>query len=246
VGSLVYFEPIAYHSIMMTKGSVRRKSAEIFKKVIELRKKEYSYSEISKETGVAKSTINNWLALAGLTLSREHLQVQAKKRIENHTIASEASKITRARRIEEEIQDFIMENKKNLNDPFFVTGIMLYEAEGSKSTDCKFSNSDYRLIIVFIRFVEKYTLLRRDKNITFELYIHESRSVDLDRIKRFWSAKIGIPVEKLRVYWKRNKIISRKENMNYVGQIRIRVYGKKVFGSKLLAISDIILRQHLK
>jgi hypothetical protein len=89
-------------------------------------------------------------------------------------------------------------------------------------------------------------LLRRDKNMTFELYIHESRAIDLDRIKRFWSAKIGIPVEKLRVYWKRNRVIGRKENVDYVGQIMVRVHGEKIFGSKLLAISDIILRQYLR
>jgi hypothetical protein len=231
---------------MITKGSVRRKSAEVFKKVIELRKKEYSYAEIRKETGIAKSTINNWLTLAGLTLSKEHLQIQAKKRVENHIVATEASKITRERRKESEIQGFIMENKKNLNDPFFVAGIMLYEAEGSKSTDCKFSNSDHRLITTFVRFIEKYTLLTRSKNMTFELYIHESRAVDLDRIKRFWSAKIGIPVERIRVYWKRNRVIGRKENMDYVGQIMVRVHGEKIFGSKLLAISDIILKQYLK
>ena len=82
---------------MITRGSVRRKSAEIFKKVIELRKREYSYTEIKKETGVAKSTINNWLTLAGLTLTKEHLNIQAKKRVENHVVATEASKRTRAR-----------------------------------------------------------------------------------------------------------------------------------------------------
>lgn len=231
---------------MITKGSVRRKSAETFKKVIQLRKSEHSYSEIGKETGVAKSTINNWLTLAGLTLTKEHLQIQAKKRIENHTVGTEASKVTRARRKDEDIQKFIQENKIYFSDPFFVAGIMLYEAEGAKGTECKFSNSDYRLIVVFIKFIEKYTLLKRDKNITFELYLHESRSGDLNRILRFWSAKIGIPLETIRIYWKRNKIIGRRENMDYVGQIMVRVHGEKVFGSKLLAISDIILRKYLK
>lgn len=231
---------------MVTKGSVRRKSFEIFKKVIELRKKGYSYTEIRRETNIAKSTINNWLVLAGLTLSKEHLQIQAKKRVENHVLGTMASKITRSRRKDEDIQRFIQEQKGNFNDPFFVAGIMLYEAEGSKSTDCKFSNSDHRLIVVFMRFIEKYTPLRRDKNIIFELYIHESRAADLDRIRRFWSAKIGISTGKIRFYWKRNRVIGRKENMDYVGQIMVRVHGEKVFGSKLAAISDIILKKYLR
>jgi hypothetical protein len=227
-------------------GSVRRKSAEIFKKVIELRKKGHSYTEIRKETGVAKSTINNWLSLAGMTLGEDHLRIQTKKKVENHVLGTEASKITRAKRKEVDIQRFIHSVRDFFEDPFFVAGIMLYEAEGAKSTECKFSNSDYRLISFFIRFIEKYTFLRRDKDVTFELYIHENRANDLDRIKRFWSAKIDIPIGKLRVYWKRNKVVGRKENINYVGQIMVRVHGEKVFGSKLLAISDIILRRYLR
>jgi len=231
---------------MINKGSVRRKSAEIFKRVIELRKREYSYTEIKKETGVAKSTINNWLTLAGLTLAKEHLQIQAKKRVENHVIATEASKITRARRKEADIQNFIMKSKKYLDDPFFNYGLALYESEGSKGTYCKFSNSDYRLIQTFLRFIERYFLLNRNNNMTFDLYIHEARNKDLDRIKSFWSSRINISPDKFRVYWKKNKIVGRKQNMDYVGQILVGVHGEKVFGSKLLAISDIILRKYLR
>lgn len=232
---------------MTNKGSVRRKSVETFRKVIELRKKEYSYSEIVRETGVAKSTINNWLMLSGLTLSREHLLIQAKKRVENHVVATEASKRTRKRRKEADIQNFIMENKKYFNDPFFNYGIALYEAEGSKCTYCKFSNSDYRLIRTFIVFIERYFLLNRNSSMTFDLYVHEARSNDLNRIKNFWSSKINIPLNKFRTYWKRNKIVGRnQDNMNYVGQILVGVHGEKVFGSKLLAISDIILKKYLR
>jgi len=73
----------------------RRKSFELYKQVIQLRKQEHSYSQIRRETGLAKSTINNWLTYAGLTLSKEHLKIQAIKRLENHIIATEASKRTR-------------------------------------------------------------------------------------------------------------------------------------------------------
>jgi len=229
---------------MINKGSVRRKSVEIFRKVIELRKKEYSYAEIRKETGVAKSTINNWLTLAGLTLTKEHLQIQAKKREENHIVATEASKRTRARRKEADIQNFIMKNKTHFNDPFFNYGVALFEAEGSKETRCIFSNSDFRIIEIFVMFIEKYFLLKRDRNMVFRLYIHESRRTDLEKIKRFWSKKINIPVGQIRLSWKRNKIVKRRENPDYVGQVSVSVGGERMLGSKLLAISDIILRRY--
>lgn len=231
---------------MVTRGSVRRKSKEIFQKVIELRKKSFSYTEIKKETGIAKTTINNWLAFAGLTLSKEHLKIQSNKKIENHVLGTIASKITRAKRKEADINQFIQNNKSNFSDPLFNYCIALYEAEGSKSIDCKFSNSDYRLIKLFVLFSEKYLQLDRIKNVSYSLYIHETRKNDLNKILNFWENKLDVPSTKFYVYWKKNIVTHRKENPDYTGQISLRIMGEKVLGSKLLAISDIILSQYQK
>jgi|SRR6266404_1128998 len=229
---------------MLQNTFVRRKNFETYKKVIELRKKEFSYTEIQKETGIAKSTINNWLARAGMTLTAEHLNIQIKKRSENHILGTEASKITRARRKDSDIQNFIAKHKKYFNDPFFNYNIALFEAEGSKSTDCRFSNSDFRLIKLFILFAEKYLHLDRIKNISYSLYVHESRKNDLNKILNFWTNKLDIPRTKIYVYWKKNIVTHRRNNPDYTGQIGLRITGEKVLGSKLLAISDIILSQY--
>lgn len=231
---------------MVTKGSVRRKSVELFKKVIELRKKEFSYSEINKETGLAKSTINNWLNYAGLTLSKEHLKIQAKKRVENHVIGTAASKITRARRKEEEIYAFIQKIKLYFNDPFFVTGIMLYEAEGSKGQNNGFSNSDFRLISVYINFLEKYLSLNRGINMTFRLYIHDTRKDDLLKIINFWSKKLQVNPKNIRLTWKHNIVTNRRSNPDYVGQFDVRIRRFPNFTRKMLVISDIILSKYQK
>lgn len=231
---------------MITRGSVRRKSKDTFQKVIELRKQGFSYTEIKKETGIAKSTINNWLTFAGLTLSKEHLEIQNKKRVENHVLGTIASRITRNKRKDEDIQNFIKINRINFDDPLFNYCIALFEAEGSKSVDCKFSNSDYRLIKLFILFSEKYLHLDRIKNMSYSLHVHESRRSDLDKILNFWSIKLIVPKTKFYVYWKKNIVTHRKENPDYTGQISLRLMGEKVLGSKLLAISDIILTQYQK
>lgn len=231
---------------MINKSSIRRKSKQVFQKVIELRKEGFSYGEIKKETGIAKSTINNWLTLAGLTLSKEHLKIQAKKRVENHKIATEASKITRLRKKEAEIQKTIGSCKKYFNDPFFNYGLALFEAEGSKETACRFSNSDFRLIEAFIMFMEKYFFLKRRENMTFRLYIHESRKKDLERIIIFWAQKLQIPKNQFRVSWKKNKLKTKRWNLNYVGQMSVTIKGEKVLGSKMMAISGIILKKYQK
>jgi hypothetical protein len=48
------------------------------------------------------------------------------------------------------------------------------------------------------------------------------------------------------VYWKRNKIVGRRDNPEYLGQFSVRVMGERVLGSKLLAISDILLKKYQK
>jgi hypothetical protein len=233
------------NTIMINKGSIRKNSKEIYKKVIILRKKGLSYSEIKKETGVAKTTINNWLSLAGLTLTREHLKIQARKRVENCVVATEASRITRLRKKLNEINLIIDNQKKYFNDPLYNFGVALYQAEGSKTTYCKFSNSDYKLILVFIKFIEKYFSLNRKNNMFFEVYIHENRVGEINKINNFWSKKIGIPKNRIRNYIKHNIIKGRKlDNPNYMGQITVRIHGEHILGSKLLAISDIILTKY--
>jgi len=226
------------------KKFTRRKSFEIYKQVIELRKREFSYSEIRKQTGVAKSTINNWLTYSGLILSKEHLEIQAKKKAENHEIATAASKVTRARRKEARVQLFIQSIKKYFSDPFFVGGIMLYEAEGSKGPSNGFSNSDFRLIKVFMNFLVKYILLDRDKNMTFRLYIHDTRKSDLAKITNFWSKKLSINPGNIKLSWKHNIVVKRRINPDYVGQFEVRVRGFSNLTGKLLAVSDIILKKY--
>lgn len=231
---------------MVTRGSVRRKSKEIFQKVIELRKKGFSYTEIQKETKIAKSTINSWLTFAGLTLTKEHLEISRKRYVANNVIATAASKITRAKKKDEDIQKFIGNQKINFSDPLFVAGVMLYEAEGSKSESNGFSNSDFRLINLYIKFLEKYFDLSKDKNMAFRLYIHEIRIDDLNRIKRFWSNKLSIDIDRFAVSWKHNIVAKIQENLDYVGQISVSVKKMSHFTSKMIELSDIILTRYQK
>ncbi len=231
---------------MVTRGSVRRKGKALFQKVIKLRKKGLSYTEIQTKTGVAKSTINNWLTFAGLTLTKEHMEISKKRYLTNNIIATAASKITRARQKDEDIQNFIEKYKSNFNDPLFVAGVMLYEAEGSKGSSNGFSNSDFRMIKIFINFLKTYFHIDTNQNISYQLFIHESRKNDLQRILNFWSNKISIKQDSIKLRWKHNIVTKRRENLDYVGQFEIRIKGFPHFTNKLLAISDIILSEHTR
>lgn len=231
---------------MVNKSSVRLSNKDRFIRCIELRKQGLSYTEIRQIVSVAKSTLNNWLTLAGLTLTAEHLNIQKIKRLQNHVIATEASRITRARKAEQEINNFVQEHKKFLDDPFFVSGIMMYEAEGSKGNNCRFSNSDYKMIQMFINFIEKYFKLDRTRHISYRVYIHETRKDDLTKIKGFWMTKLRIQEDRLRVLWKTNKVVRRRLNPDYVGQMDVRLVGISYITRKFRAFSDIILRRYCR
>ena len=67
---------------MINKSSIRKKNKGKFVECVRLRKEGLSYGEIRKIVPVAKSTLQNWLTFAGLTLTKEHLEIQLKKRVE--------------------------------------------------------------------------------------------------------------------------------------------------------------------
>lgn len=231
---------------MVNKSSIRSRNKSRFRKCVELRKQGLSYSEIRKIVPVAKSTLQNWLTFAGLTLTKTHLEIQTRKRIQNRRLGTEASRLTRQRNMQVRVLTTARNLKNVFSEPLFITGIMLYEAEGSKKNECRFSNSDYRLHQIFIKFLKKYFLVDVDKNLKFSLFIHKTRRRDLNKITGFWIQKLGINPERLRVYWKKNKVKNRRNNPEYVGQIQVIVSGIPLITRKLLTISDIILRSQLR
>lgn len=229
---------------MINTSSVRNVNLSNFNKCVELRKQGLSYSEIKKQVPVAKSTLNNWLTLSGLTLTAEHLNIQRTKRLQNHVVATEASRVSRNLKKEKAIKEFTETYQKFIQEPLFVAGVMLYIAEGSKKGACRFSNSDHRLIETFIKFIETYFPLKRSRNISFRLYVHETRKKDLPRIKKFWSDKLSIPEEKFSLSWKRNIVKHRRKNQDYVGQVSAEVQGESFLFRKLLSISSIMLKTY--
>ena len=179
-----------------------------------------------------------------MTLTREHLEIQLRKSLEKKQTAVEASRLTRKRKKEKEIKSFIKGTEKFLEEPFLIVGAILYEGEGTKDGSCTFSNSDYRLVEAFLGFLEKYFELDRQRSMGYRVYVHETREKDLGRIINFWSLKLEVPKKLIKTTWKRNKIVSRRDNEDYVGQMAITVHGVSYLTSKLRVLSDIIMRKY--
>ncbi len=231
--------------VVQNKRTIRKRNEGKFEQCLKLRQQGLSYSEIQVLVPVAKSTLQNWLTLGGLTLTKEHLEIQLRKRIASKRAATEAAKFTRMANRDKLLLAASKEYRQYFSDPLFLMGIMLYESEGTKMGDCRFSNSDYRLIRVFMVFMERYFHVQRNNNMKLSLFIHETRKGDLCRIVDFWSQKLSIGINEFTIYWKRNIVSHRRNNPDYVGQIQLRIIGIPYLTRKLRLFSDIIVSEYV-
>lgn len=192
-------------------------------KAIELRKQGFSYRDIMKEIPVAKGTLSGWLNR--LTLSPEEEQklidrVQANK----DRGASRAALSNRTRRIardaitEREARAFFEKNKKNME---FLTGIILYWAEGSKRNSCfSFINSDPDMLVVMKKWMLRYLPIS-EEDLRIRLFIHEP--FRKDNLEVFWSKTLDFPMEKFQSTFIKHTPHAGKKNPAYRGYARIYV-----------------------
>lgn len=194
---------------------------------ITLRKEGKSYSEILQKVPVAKSTLSLWLREVGLSAPQK--QRLTEKRIQS------ALKGARARRTKREsstkkIFDAAKSEIGEISDQeLFLTGVVLYWAEGSKqkpyttSTGVIFANSDPAMMRLFLRWLKLIGI--EEERISYELYIHETARERLHEIKLFWSKILGTKISMLsRVYFKKNQVKNRRNiGREYHGLVRIKV-----------------------
>lgn len=204
------------------------KSPTIKQKAISLRRAGRSYSEILEKIDVAKSTLSLWLRSVGLSKRQE-------QRLTNKKLLSARRGGEKRRRMRlEAIQELQKSAEQEVRDKdldeneLWLSGIMLYWAEGSKEKDhhvgqqTLFSNSDPRMIKLFLKWL-KTVAGEVDQNMVYEIYIHHTANVM--RALEFWSNIVSCNKAKIRVYFKRNKKSTNRKNVenNYYGLLRIRV-----------------------
>lgn len=198
-------------------------------KAIALRKAGKTYSEILAVVPIAKSTLSDWLYDVGL-LKKQKQRITA-KRIAGQKRGAEAR---RNQRIQKTTEIFV-KAKETLGQitkrDLWILGIALYWAEGTKEREnsigrgLAFSNSDPRMIQIFLSWLFDVFQVERDR-IWFELFIHETHKHRLQEIQNKWSMITGFSIENFNhVYYKKNKIKTKRKNTGslYYGQLQVKV-----------------------
>ena len=198
-------------------------------KALRLRAEGLTYTEILDLVPVAKSTLSLWLREVGL--SKRQIQRITEKKIYAQKRGAQAQKNKRIRKQHDLIENAQNEIGTMTKREIWLIGIALYWAEGSKEKEgrpgsqASFSNSDPRMVALFIRWLEECIRIRPE-DIHGDLYIHESHRQNIDKVLEVWGKNLNKPRYFFRaVYLKRNKIGSKRRNTGilYIGLIRVTI-----------------------
>jgi transcriptional regulator with XRE-family HTH domain len=169
-------------------------------KAREMRSKSLSVRTIAKELGVAKSTASLWVRDIILTVE------QLEKIRETWIKGTELGRLKGALMQKNRRLDLIKKTKnegikklKNLSDnEFFVAGIALYWAEGSKKKREFFiCNSDPEMIVFILRWINKFFGIEVDR-LRAVVGINEIHRKREDVVKKHWSVITRIPLSQFR------------------------------------------------
>lgn len=222
---------------------------DLREKAIALRRDGFSYSEILQEVPVAKSTLSLWLRSVALA------KKQSQRLTEKKLLAIQRGWETRRKqRLDTTLvikQDAFKEIKSISQKELLLMGTMLYWAEGSKSKEhnvsqgIAFSNSDPFMIRIFLKWLKQYLKIDDDR-IVFDIYVHESSFERLSAIKAHWVNATGFPIAKFdKIYWKKNKIKTKRKNVGnqYYGLLRIKVKKSTNLNRKIAGLIEAITKQ---
>lgn len=195
-------------------------------KAIELRKKGYSYSEILKKINVSKSTISSWLRDIELTIKQKNKLLR-----EGELGRYKGSRTQYKKRIIKTKE--IIEKSKNefnflIKNPLFLSGLMLYWAEGDKHKQerVKFTNSDEAMICLMMRWFREICKVPESK---FRIALHVHNLHFRNNVKRYWAKLTNVPQKQFQKTYIKKSSLRYRRNILYNGTCAIVVNDKNLF-----------------
>ena len=193
---------------------------------IKLRQEGCGYPEIAKSIRVSKSTLSRWLKDIELTS-------QQKKRLQNNsTAALYISSKSQQRKRESKTKEIINDGKREfallLKNPLFLSGLLLYWAEGDKNQQerVKFTNSDERMMILIMRWFREICIVPENK---FRVALHVHDLHVRQGIVNYWSRLTKVPAEQFYKPYIKKTSLKQRKNVLYNGTCAIVIHDKNFF-----------------
>lgn len=195
---------------------------------IRFRRQGKTYGEIAKKMTVSKSTLSLWLREVEVP-PRFASRIRQKK-LEAVSLGWAARRKQRIDRTEIITDSARKEVKRLFSEPLWLVGVTLYWAEGHKEklwrigTLVTFTNMDENTVIIFKNWCRRF-LSVADDDFVYSLYIHDSRKIDSDKMRKWWAQNLTISPIGISVYYKKSakKHVRHNDNDGYHGVMRVRI-----------------------
>ncbi len=209
-----------------------------------LRRTGKSVFYISKQLGVAKSTVSIWCRDISLT-STQRLKLHQNSITAGHKGRMIGATQNHKKKVET-IEMYRIEGKKSVGklsarEQLFI-GVALYWAEGNrKSAGFGFVNSDPRIITFISKWLQKSMGIQKE-NFIPRIYINEIHKPREVRILKFWSTLLQLPQNQFRricfIKTPQKKIYENYEN--YYGMLALKVKNGTYLRYKIMGLINAI------
>jgi len=197
-------------------------------KAIRLRKSGKSYSEIRKQVKVSKGTLSLWLRDIKLTPEQEKRLYVTLLRKNAYRLAK-ANQRKRIEKTKKIIGAAREEVKSLMKNPLFLSGLMLYWAEGDKSEETemvKFTNSDPVMIKLMMKWFREICKVPEKK---FRITLHIHKLHCRKGIENYWSKLTNIPQSQFYKTQIKPTSLRQRKNRLYNGTCAIRIENRDLF-----------------
>lgn len=185
---------------MYSKSTYYMSKYDLRIKARKMRAEGESVREIAKKLGIARSTTSLWVR--DIILSVEQMEYLKKRRIKAGELGRLKGSLMQKERRLITIKKMGEIGKIKFADisdqEFFVAGIALYWAEGSKKTvKLQFCNSDPKLINFLIKWLNRFFDIKTDR-LSVRVAINEIHRTREAQVKKYWSEVTKIPLSQFR------------------------------------------------
>lgn len=194
-------------------------------KAREMRRNGESITIIAKLLDVSKGTVSLWCR--DIDLTQEQIVCLTTRKSDalklGQIMGAQSNKNKKLANVEFYKKEGLRELFNMDRQEFFIAGIALYIAEGSKKNgQIEFINSDPNLIIFMLKWLRTF-FIQNDSELCFTIFINEIHRNREDLIKKYWREILNAPTVRFRntVFLKSVQKKVYENHDNYYGTFRV-------------------------
>jgi hypothetical protein len=198
-----------------------------YERARELRRAGWSYTMITEELRVSPSTLSGWLRdveIEDRSIIDERIREARESSARTHLARHQANVESVYNAAVQEVRDMFADGITQRE--LFITGLMLYWAEGGKTQNLvALTNADPDVIKIFLIWVRECLDITED---CLRAEVHCYPDTDVAQVEAYWSNITKIPLEqfyKTQIDTRTNKSLDKQGKLEY-GTVQIKVLGE--------------------